>query len=71
MTVEVFKTNVDCPDIAQSTIAELQALFPGYILCFDLEDCDRILKVATAGSIASEGILEFFRSRNYQIEILM
>ncbi|MBL7713419.1 MAG: hypothetical protein JNL13_13185 [Chitinophagaceae bacterium] len=71
MTVEVFKTNMDCPHRAQDALTGLQSLFPDYVLSFDLEDCDRILKVATTGSIASEGILEFFRSRNYQIEVLV
>lgn len=71
MTVEVFKTNMDCPLRAQDALTGLQSLFPEYTLSFDLEDCDRILKVATAGSIASDGILEFFRNRNYQIEVLV
>lgn len=71
MTVEVFKTNMDCPHKAQDALAGFQSLFPEYTLSFDLEDCDRVLKVTTAGSIASEGILAFFRSRNYQIEVLV
>lgn len=71
MSVEVFKTNIDCPHKAQDALTGLHSLFPDYALSFDLEDCDRILKVTATGHIASEDILDFFRSRNYQIEVLV
>ena len=70
MTVEIFKTNIECPLIALSTAEELTRLFPHYRVCFDLEDCDRIMKVAANGTISSESILAFVRSKNYTIELL-
>ncbi|MFT3949188.1 MAG: hypothetical protein QM763_19650 [Agriterribacter sp.] len=44
-TIEVFKTNVAD---SRQTILLLQAIhqrFPGYIVNFDLHDCDRILRI--------------------------
>jgi hypothetical protein len=43
--VEVFKTTVQEPDAAASIITTLQRLFPNQSINFDLEDCDRILRI--------------------------
>jgi hypothetical protein len=45
MTVEVFKTDVSQEGAAKRLIAKLQQLFPGSRVNFDLEDCDRVLRV--------------------------
>jgi len=47
--VEVFKTNVDDEIVAESLVQELKLLLPGSAVNFDLEDCDRILRVAGHG----------------------
>jgi len=44
MIVEVFKTNVDCYKEA-GLLTALCKQFPGFRINFDLEDCDRILRV--------------------------
>ncbi len=44
--VEVFKTNVNAPEPAQWLIHKLNTLYPHYKINFDLEDCDKILRVA-------------------------
>ena len=43
--VEVFKTNITNQYTAASLTEELQQLFPRAIINFDLDDCDRILRV--------------------------
>ena len=43
--VEVFKTNVTADADAQLLIAALHKAFPFYKVNFDLDDCDRILRV--------------------------
>ena len=43
--VEVFKTNVDHPAAAQGLLCKLSELLPEHRINFDLEDCDRILRV--------------------------
>lgn len=43
--VEVFKTNVNDMDHAKMLIDQIHGTFSEYIANFDLEDCDRILRV--------------------------
>jgi hypothetical protein len=43
--IEVFKTNVEDPKDAECLIQLIIANFYGYQVNFDLEDCDRIMRV--------------------------
>lgn len=43
--VSVFKTNVQCPHKAVFIISGLLSAYPAFRINFDLEDCDRILRV--------------------------
>ena len=43
--VEVFKTNVDLVEQSDIICARLLNLFPNLQINFDLDDCDRILRV--------------------------
>ncbi len=45
MVVEVFKTNVQKESDKNYVIAIIQTQFPDYKINFDLEDCDKILRV--------------------------
>ena len=45
MVVEIFKTNVQKESDRDHVIAEMQNQFPDYKINFDLEDCDKILRV--------------------------
>ena len=45
LTVEVFKRNVQTQEAALALIDSLLGHFPGHQINFDLEDCDRILRV--------------------------
>lgn len=44
--VEVFKTDVKCPFIAQQIIADMLVRFIDVEVSFDLEDRDRVLRVS-------------------------
>ena len=57
MMVEVFKTNVDDRDRASWLIEQIQDSFCNYIASFDLEDCDRILRVE-AFSLQASAVIE-------------
>ena len=48
MTVEVFKTNIQQKRTAAKIKMELLLLFPESKINFDLDDCDRILRVESA-----------------------
>lgn len=45
MVVEVFKTNVQKEADTSYIIAVILTQFPDYKINFDLEDCDKILRV--------------------------
>ena len=45
MMVEIFKTNVYAKSTAQKLIKVLKEHFPHFKINFDLQDCDRILRV--------------------------
>jgi hypothetical protein len=51
--IEVFKTNINCPDQAKQLVEQIHKTFTSYKANFDLEDCDRVLKVVNSdGNIA-------------------
>ncbi|MBW7915002.1 MAG: hypothetical protein H3C54_15155 [Taibaiella sp.] len=43
--VEVFKTNVTNPQQADELICLLRTILPGSRINFDLEDCDKVLRI--------------------------
>jgi hypothetical protein len=45
--IEVFKTNVRSRALAKSISKILTQKFPQYTVSFDLQDCDRILRIAS------------------------
>ena len=54
--VEIFKTDVCCEERAKEILALLKTLFPEYILNFDLEDRDKILR-AESGLVDIKNML--------------
>ena len=67
--VEVFKTNVRRAAAAKEILAVLQRNFPGSKINFDLEDCDKILRVE-GKNIISEKIMEILKKEGHFCEIL-
>jgi hypothetical protein len=43
--VEIFKTNVEKQEDADPILQQLKTLFPNYRCNFDLDDCDKILRI--------------------------
>ena len=71
MRVEVFKTNVNYLLDAEILVREIHRTFPSYSASFDLEDCDRILRVECVGSdVKSEQIISLLDHFNFSAEIL-
>ena len=69
--VEVFKTNVINHAQADVLIHQLRMAFVDYDVNFDLEDCDKILRVEyRAGYIESELIADFLKTFGCIAEIL-
>jgi hypothetical protein len=69
MIVEVFKTNVAEVELSELLIQQLEDQFPDSLINFDMEDCDKILRVE-AYSVASEKIIQILNSNGYSCEVL-
>ncbi len=66
--VEIFKTNVDEPAAPKLLDLLLQRM-PLHKITFDLEDCDRILRVEGTNVLADR-IIDLLRAHGYQCLVL-
>jgi hypothetical protein len=66
--VEVFKTNVDNAVVAEQIRETIRKQFPRCKVNFDLEDCDKILRVEP--TISTESIISIVQNHNYFCELL-
>ncbi|MCD0467593.1 hypothetical protein [Flavobacterium sp. ENC] len=64
MVVEVFKTNVQRELDKNYIIAVIQTQFPDYKVNFDLEDCDKILRVEGV-ALEPENIIDYVNCLGY------
>jgi len=67
--VEIFKTNIAHVDVANAIIEQLQHHFPQGKINFDLEDCDRILRIENQ-HIEPMAVIKVVSDNNYYCEIL-
>lgn len=67
--VEVFKTNVAEVDRSNLLLQRLLSHFPANKINFDLEDCDRILRVE-GENVLPEKIMEILNEEGHFCEIL-
>ena len=70
--IEIFRTNVEDESTADRTVNALHENFKNVSANFDLEDCDRILRVESIdGNIMLKEILHFLTSLNLKVELIM
>lgn len=70
-TVEVFKTNVTDARQAYRLLQQIHQAFPAYKASFDLDDCDRILRIASeTGGIQSYLVIAFLKSLGCDAAVL-
>jgi hypothetical protein len=67
---EVFKTNVQEVEQSKLIVGKLLEHFPNSAINFDLEDCDKILRIH-AHSISNNKIIELLDSYGYHCEVLL
>lgn len=67
--VEVFKTDVAEPEEAQLLANALLARFPNSRPSFDLEDCDRVLRIE-GGMLCTNTIINIINQFGYDCHIL-
>lgn len=70
MIVEVFKTNVEEVQLSELLIQQLEDQFPDSVINFDMDDCDRILRIESE-AIVPEKIIQILNSNGYSCEILI
>ena len=69
--VEVFKTNVKVYRHATLLVREIMQCFDAYEANFDLEDCDKILRVqCTEGYIQPEPLIDLLKDFGFHAEVL-
>lgn len=69
--VEVFKTNVDSRQHARMVLAQILRACAGYKANFDLEDCDRILRVVNiSGNVNPSLVINLLRKYGFNGEVL-
>jgi hypothetical protein len=69
--VEVFKTNVDDPTCASWLVALIHKKLPAYRANFDLEDCDRILRVkSNTTSVCAATLILILKELGFEAEVL-
>lgn len=70
MKVEVFKTNVADPEQANWLVDQIEKNFTNCKVNFDLDDCDRILRVAFEGKIQPDLLIELLKNIGCTAEVL-
>lgn len=67
--VEVFKTNVNEESISNEIHYSIMKCFPNSTINFDLQDCDKILRIE-AEQINSTQVISILSELGYNCEIL-
>ena len=67
--VEVFKTNVPNQQAARQLLAAFGQQLPGSKINFDLEDCDRILRVE-GETVNGSQVIELVEASGFQCMVL-
>ncbi|HTF80600.1 MAG TPA: hypothetical protein VL947_02705 [Cytophagales bacterium] len=68
--VEVFKTNVTKSSQAQILTTLIQKNFEGYKATFDLEDCDKIMRILCTGHVSPAAVITFMEDMGFKAAVL-
>lgn len=69
--IEVFKTDVQKKRRSKEILTSIHLQFPYYICNFDLEDCDKILRIdSLTKDIESEEIIKLLSQHGVNAEVL-
>jgi hypothetical protein len=70
MEVEVFKTDVADPEQAKWLVDHVERHLTSCKVNFDLDDCDRILRVVFEGKIQSDLLIDLLKNVGCKAEVL-
>jgi hypothetical protein len=69
--IEVFKTDVDDSKYADILVEHIQRIFEDYEANFDLQDCDKILRVKNVfGFVNSDRLIKMLKGFGFHAEVL-
>jgi hypothetical protein len=68
--IAVFKTNVLFQKDALEIVATLEKIMTHAKINFDLEDCDKILRIEGTKTVKNKDIMNFLKGLGYNCEIL-
>ncbi|MEX0723568.1 MAG: hypothetical protein WD053_06815 [Gracilimonas sp.] len=69
--IKVYKTDVEQTPHTQRIMEEIRTLIPGSDPSFDLEDCDKVLRIEHfSGKIKEQDIREILTNYGHSMEIL-
>lgn len=68
--IEIFKTNVHFQQDAQKIVSLLELDLTNTKINFDLEDCDRILRIEGASKAKTKYIIAFMLQLGYHCQVL-
>lgn len=69
--IKVYKTDVDNRSAAESILDDIRRLLHNYDVSFDLEDCDKVLRIENLnGRVNESKIINILHNYGYQIERL-
>ncbi len=69
--VEVFKTNVKSREQADMFLMQMRKFYATYKANFDLEDCDRILRVeCISGMVNPSAVIRLLEKNGFEGEVL-
>ena len=67
--IEVFKTNVETANDANNIVRALLQHFPSSRINFDLQDCDKILRVE-GKDFCTDTIIMFMKANGFHCSVL-
>ncbi|MFD1143188.1 hypothetical protein ACFQ4C_18825 [Larkinella insperata] len=69
--IEVFKTDVKDTRHAKQLIWQIQQSFADYSVNFDLEDCDKILRIRSeTGLVQASDVITILHNSGFKAEVL-
>lgn len=68
--IEVFKTNVNNRTDAARLIDAIHKLCADHKATFDLEDCDKILRIKSTRDVYADDIIELVKDFGFSAEVL-
>jgi hypothetical protein len=68
--IEVFKTNVNNRTDANRLVEAIHKLCAEHMANFDLEDCDKILRIKSAREVYADDIIGLLEDYGFNAEVL-